>query len=477
MDIPGKLTGPDLRYQWTIGKSERDGERQRKAESQKLYDYYIGDLDEIKQSIIHTMRKQFKDRTLAKMQFPTYNITKKIIDRIALAYLRPAERYVLGNDQANKNLQELLNGSNINPVSKQWNRLSLLLDTIIVAPVWRNDHVEFDIFPPHLITVQPNTENYLDIDAVMYRFDTNSDDGVRGIHWTATTKTLLDEENKVVYQERNPYGILQFVPCRLRETEDFWGEGDAQLVEMNEQINILLANASYNSTMQSHGQPVAINLGIKNNEIQTGPDIIMQAENVREGMVKPDFRYEQPRPATADCMKQIEDMIKTTAMLHGLPSESVSLSVVAQAGVAKLMDNWELMEKRIDQIEWLRIFEKKLFKAASAVWNFHTTGKIIPVDSNFGIDFEEPEVPQDPVAEMDTKFKKAVMGLYSPVDDMIDEDEGIDEAKALELIKRNLEINKELGFITPQVIASAVPNQEMPKEMDTNMKGIVDATG
>ena len=159
-NIISKLRGQPQPYNWIIEKSESLNEMRRRAHFQKLYDYYIGDRKAILAWMVKTMAKQFKPTTIEKMQLPYRNIVKKIIKRTSLAYKYPADRYIV-EEQANEAFQEMLQGSNINTQSKEWNRLAKLMDTVYVSPTWRVDHIEFDIYPSHLITVKESAENYL----------------------------------------------------------------------------------------------------------------------------------------------------------------------------------------------------------------------------------------------------------------------------------------------------------------------------
>ncbi len=417
---------------------------------QRLYDYYSGDEDEIMVYTEKAMLKTFKASTIAKMQLPYFNIVRRIIDRLAIVYQVPADRYLLEDEKGNKVYQDLINSSDINSKCKVWHRLSRLLDTIYVQPVFRKDHIEYDIFPPHLLEVGEDPDNYTKAIEVRYKIPGEGSDYFTVIwaekyHWILDNKGL-PVPGKNPWNGQNLYGVLPLIPLRLRETEDHWGEGDTQLVDINEKINILLASTFYNALLQSHGQAVATNFDFEDNEeIQTGPDKIIQVKNVTKDMVAPSFMFVQPNPAIEACMAQIDWMVKTAAMMRGLSAESVSIDSRAGSGAAKAIDNWELIEQRKDDIEYLRPFEKKLFDITRVIWNFHRPEKISLL-SVFGVDFEEPKAPVNELDDLKAKEMKLKWGLWTPVDDMIDEDEGITKEIALKMIEDNMETNKKLGL-------------------------------
>jgi hypothetical protein len=419
---------------------------------EKLYDYYVGDNDAIIDYMVKKMGKQFSTKTINKMQLPYRNFVRKIVHRISLAYWKPARRYLL-DEKENEKYQVLLERSNINVKAKEWNRFANLLDTPYVGVVWREDHVEYIVLPPHRLTVKESPDNYLVPKEVIIQI---KDDDLKAsfVVWNATENKLLDSQGRPVFNPDNPnnvnpYGVIPYLPCRLHDTEGHWGEGDSQLIEFQEEANILLASSYHNAIFQAHGQPVSINMNQdKDVEIPTGCDVVIQVEKAKDSpFVPPSFTYQHPNPAITDCLNQIDWMAKAVAIDHGLPPSAISTETRDQSGYAKEIDNIELMERRDDDTEALRLFEKKLLKVSLAVWNYHCKAEERIIDGMFGIDFEE--IKPIVKSELDTmlaKEEKNKYGLWTPVDDMMDEDEGLSEEKALKIIQHNLDINKQLNL-------------------------------
>jgi hypothetical protein len=474
-----KVRGPVNPTVRSFTSSETQQEQARIQHFQRLYDYYINDEDDLKLYTQRAMQTVFKTSTIDRLMLPYFNIVRRIINRICLAYKLAPSRYILipksgeGDTivddptmaKANENYQGLLSDSNINSRSKEWHRLAKLLDTVYVQPVWRDEHLDYDIFPPHQLTVTEDPTNFLKASRVEYQ-RVGKDGKTQRVIWTAENHWVLDEKGKIIPEENpwngdNRYGVLPFAILRLRETENHWGEGDSQLVDINEKINIVLASLNYNALMQSHGQPVAINIDLAG-EIQIGPDHPIIGKQV-SGDATPDFKFVQPQPAIEENIKYIDWLIKTAAMQRGLPAAAVSTEISAQSGAAKAIDNWELLELREDDLEYLRPFEKLLFDISRAVWNFHATSQRQIIESAvFGIDFEEPKAPVSELDDLDAKMMRLELGLWTPVDDMIDEDEGINEDIALQYVRRNLQIRNELKdeFGLGAVITKPVdPNQ------------------
>jgi hypothetical protein len=255
----------------------------------------------------------------------------------------------------------------------------------------------------------------------------------------------------------------------MRETENYWGEGDTQLVDVNEKINVLLVNTFDNAIMQSHGQPFAVNLGSEGT-LKTGPRHVIEANNVRSDMVTPSFSFVQPQPAITETTQLIDWMIKTVCVSRGLPAFSVSTDVSAQSGAAKAIDSQELYEMRKDDIEILRKFEKDLYEITRIVWNTHNPGRKIDESMTFCIEFEEPEAPESEKDRWAVNLMKLQVGAWSPVDEFIDEDEGIDEAAALKIVRENLAIRNELNDeygIMKALDSSTIPTDQTNPPIDT----------
>lgn len=227
-NITDKIRGAQMPYSKVVGSFRSLEEQKRVKHFQRLYDYYTGDMDRIRFYLSQAMQeKQFKAETLGKMQLPHIDVVRKIVNRTSLAYKTPAERYIV-EEKPNENYQLLLESSNINQQAKTWNRLAKVLDTVYVAPFWRTDHIEYEIFPPHLVTIEEDPKNYLEPLSVTYQMESGGKTVF--VYWSKEYNYMLDENGKRMPQDgntdgTNPYGLLPFIPCRLRPCDNHWGEG------------------------------------------------------------------------------------------------------------------------------------------------------------------------------------------------------------------------------------------------------------
>jgi len=210
--IKSKLTSSEARP--IFGSQGVLEEQKRLTRARKLYDYYVFNREHILSYVTSAMGNTFKPKTIMAMQFPLYNLTKKIINQLAVAYLLPAERYVVVKkvsstvngesltveDKAgrrdNEIYQEILTESNVNAAAKSWNRFAKLLDTVYVGVMFRNGKIEYDVFPPHGIDVIPDPANYLEPKTVSYERAIGNEN--HEFVWSADEYRVLDKNGKMV---------------------------------------------------------------------------------------------------------------------------------------------------------------------------------------------------------------------------------------------------------------------------------------
>jgi len=220
--------------------------------------------------------------------------------------------------------------------------------------------------------------------------------------------------------------------------------------------------------MQSHGQAFGVNLGLNGN-LKTGPRHIIEVNNVQTDQQSPSFSFVQPDPSTAEAMEFIDWLIKEACIQRGLPPFSVSTENKAESGAAKAIDNMELLEIRQDDIENLKEFEHKLYEITRTVWNYHNPGKKLDEKMRFAVEFETQEVKPSELETLNANKLKLAMGLWTPIEEFVDEDNGVDEEKAMQIVKKNLAIRNELNdeFGIMQALDKAL------NEETNNQKGMM----
>ncbi len=97
----------------------------------KAYNYYKGRTEGYTQGY-------FSDSLNSQIPCPNINITKRVIDRISLVYMKAPLR-----DYSNENTPDFFYQKDHK--MQRAERLCNLLECILIKPTWRNDHLEYDI--------------------------------------------------------------------------------------------------------------------------------------------------------------------------------------------------------------------------------------------------------------------------------------------------------------------------------------------
>ena len=110
----------------------QDQEKKRWLKSRdKAYNYYKGRTEAY-------TRAYFSDTINASTPCPIDNITKRIIDRISLVYMKSPIR-----EYSNETTPDFFYQKDHK--MQRAERLCNLLEVILIKPTWRNDRIEYDI--------------------------------------------------------------------------------------------------------------------------------------------------------------------------------------------------------------------------------------------------------------------------------------------------------------------------------------------
>jgi hypothetical protein len=440
--------------------------------AQKMWDFYNGNASDIERYLNTALGRTFTSDDIAVFQLLYLPVMRTIIDKICMVYQGDVTRE-LEVESENVKLQELYESSNIELKQKEWYKLAKLFHTVLVQPIVRNGRLEFEIWTPNRVSVVPKKDNYLQADVIRYEYQTLNDAGksvVYTVYWSDTQHFITDDKGEHITSALdnndkgiNPYGVLPFVPLRFRDTENFWGEGETVLLNAEEKIAVLLVLLIDVLVMQGHGQLVFENANMKGN-IKTGPryPIDLKRDN-------PDQAASASLLESNGKVKEIQDsvdwIINRVMKMYGLNQTVEAGQSQTASGYAKLIDNWDIIEKRWEDVGVLVEFEQRLFevvKKVAAVEGLETFSD----GSKLNIYFENYEFPQDPKVELEVKKLKYDLGLWNPIDDLIASGEAEDEAGAMKIIQRNLEMRQKLkdefGFFTNN------NNQESSSAMTLN---------
>ena len=327
----------------------QDQEKKRWLKTRdKAYDFYKGRTEAY-------TRGYFSDSLISQIPTPNINITKRVIDRISLVYMKPPIR-----EYSMDYVPELLHQKDMK--MQRAEKLTNLLEVILMKVCWRDGRIEYDIIRDWepMFDDDPLTPT-----AITYPVQVRSS----VMDTTPEIWAYWDNENYFQYEKKtgkklvvegnegmiNPYGMMPFVECyRDGKPEASYFDTDASLdlIATNEAVNVAEFNKNANIMFQSFGFGFVNGSNIEKSEIEIGQDKwSFLGHDGSLSMVAPPNSV----PALTDSIKESYKMLAQNYHL----SVSFAEGTAAESGVALRMRNQELMDSRRHDVERWRQFDKE----------------------------------------------------------------------------------------------------------------------
>lgn len=341
-----------LNAKYDAGQKRKD---QWKAGRLDAMEYYKG------RSLPYTM-DYFDTSLFEKVPPANINVTKRIIDRVSLVYMKPPKR-----TYTKEETPMLFHHKDFK--LQRAERMCNLLDAVLIKPCMRyNDknemHIEYDI----IFDYEPIFgDDPLTPEAIVYPIaskDSVLDDTPElHVYWDKENTYTFDNNGKIYTDEMNPdminpYGVLPFVECwRDGKPESSYLDTDAStdLIQTNALINVAETNKNANIMFQSFGYIYVNGSMIERDELEVGPDkISFLGADGTMSLVSPPNTVESITSAVTTAYKML-------AQNYHIDISFVE-GTTAQSGVAIKLRNSELTDARVsDVIKWREI-EKELFE-------------------------------------------------------------------------------------------------------------------
>jgi hypothetical protein len=452
-----------IRDTWLEQKNKAD--HAHRIIAQRYVDWYNRNTEAIKLALIEQANKTFKSGETSNWHWPIINSVARIIKRVSMTYIVEPKRAlkrdgkelpptdpvygkVFGDEGMFRNID-------MTKKFKQFERWSKLLNTIHVEVVPRNGAIDWDLrLRPGTMVVE-DPLNYLDFVRIAYRWELMDPDTLKGykgwVIWDEEEHVFqLDDGYRVGMSEEsgaNPYGgEIPVVTIRMMEQDDYWGKFGGDLVDAVQAFHVQLANMWENALLQTHGQPIAINLGFDSaSQILTGPRHPITVNNVTTDDVMPALIFAKPDTDLEKVTQLLQWYLEAVANSYGLPRGSWSMDEVPESGFAKFMNNIELIENRDDDVlQWKRI-EKDLFDKSRLVYNkYKEDGDEVPEDIELEVEFQPVAFPESPTEEA-TRYTILIgKDLSSPIRYFM-ETRGMTEEDATKMATKIAEENKKFS--------------------------------
>jgi hypothetical protein len=467
-------------------------------------DIYRDDWDYVIQRELDTqfIKDTFKD--LCLLTTKELNLLKRVVNEISNVYMEPAERIaVVGADKEGKPkndavYEELLEKAQIHTVAKAWNRYTNLTNNLLVRPVWRDARIDYDIHTFDNAEILTDDEDWKKIIAVKYYMGlqlpfydafVDSDAGAVATFsdpkkklpqgalmgqfdeytyshlWTledkdkttgqymksfvykfrkntgSNTEELVEVENNP-YIDKDGHFVLPFVLFSkvypVDKLLDFTTGNDLLDLTINTAINMVHYNAlvKYSAWKQKYivtenPQDIPENIGLAVQRIAVLPTRKDAATTVGIWDQESDLK---------DFWETLLDRLRTGLAQYGMDAESFQRSGSGESGFKLKVKKEGLQERRRDQIEMYREYERQLFDVTRIVNNWHNN-KNISDTAEFKIDFGDIDYPSDATEEANLWTTKIMNNVATPVDWIKNDNPDLDDKEAMKEFQENKKIN------------------------------------
>ena len=408
----------------------------------KAYDYYKGRTEPY-------TKGYFSDSLNKQIPCPNINITKRIIDRISLVYMKSPIR-----EYSNENTIDFFHQKDFK--MQRAERLCNLLECILIKPTWRNEHIEYDLIRdweplfgddplnPYGITYPLQVRSsVMDTTPELWAY---WDDEHHFIYEKGTGKKIISDDNPDMV---NPYSMLPFVKCyRDGKPEASYFDTDASpdLIATNTAINVAEYNKNANIMFQSFGFGFITGSNIEKEKLDIGQDKwSFLGHDGSLNMVSP------PNSVPA-LVESVESSYKMLAQNYHLSISFVD-GTSAESGVALRLRNQELMDSRRSDVERWKAIEHEVFFVEERIINAEL-GK----DAGFllGVDYEEStEILSDEEQREKWDWEKA-NGLIDNADILMqqDPDKYPERQDALDYLAERSGVEEEAEEVTSPLLAA-----------------------
>lgn len=468
-------------------KDNSDKNEIRRKEQEKLYWYYSGDNHNILRCLDKALGITYDEDDIAEMQKQWVNLTEKFINQLSVVYQDPAQRKLVNkngvtDEDATKYYLSIL-PDNINSEDKLAHRLGKLQNTIFTQVIADKNKIRYKTMPSHLYNVKTDEEDPHLITQISY--DKYYDDEIYTIVWEPNRHYMYDaNENMMNVKNRgdkeNPFGLIPFSKLIMKKGIDIWGEGQSDILNVNEQINFLLTKlVNSDIILGTEGTTLGINLGFTKKgttdeggvrKIRTGRKHPITVENVKSDEAQPGLQHITTDPHIEDIMAFIDRYITITANLKGLEPKSFLSVVKDTSDYQTLMGMVTQIEVRRDDIEPLRIYEKERFNITRIVNNYYADVKgyefkKIPDDLELDIDFADVAQYKTTADIWADRAEREARNMGSAIDWLKEDNPDLTDDEAKEILDKNKGINTTSGSNKqPSLVETLLGNNLTKKE-------------
>jgi len=424
----------------SIAKEKMEVKFQYERVNEKLLDFY----EDRQLRDEYTKEYGFKKQD-GKTDLPmvSYNLTKKIINKISLVYKNPPERKL---EKSEAYTEWLANNEMFDEAIKSAERYKNLLGKVLFRPHYKQQTDEWVFFvetyyEAHFLEGDP-------LNPVAYSYPKRQDNDPNNVEkdWWAFWSNeyyfdYIPGTNRIRYDEnfpdgKNPFDIIPFVELRdMFPVNQYDTSGAISLIQANENINIAMNDLNLMVHYQAFDQPIAKGITPTDvGKINAGPNKIIALTDIES-----DFSLLGYSPKITESIEAIKFAIQTVAYTYNL-SINWAIESNPASGFSLLVQNIDLLEAREDDVSMAKFGEKRVYKVISAMNNYYKLKPQLP-DEALYVNFADIDFPVNQKEELDQRNWYIEHNIKTPLDYM---DADLSEDEKLEQFKKNKEINGKL---------------------------------
>jgi len=424
----------------------------------------------IKEYLKEDLLKTFSAEDVKEFQLVYVNLVPKIIKKISLLYKNPASREISGKGKETERLEYALTKAGYHTFMREVHKGTKLHNTVIIGALPDGlGGIRPVILRPDLVEVVENPDNYLEIKALKYPMmrRVQGKEIIVWDYWSHSEHIWFDDNDAQIKTDGAPIdsndhpGFLPFMPARLEQKNDFFGDGMGDLVDANRTINFLMTSALIeNIIMSAFGQLIAINLGLPN--LKLGPRRPIMVDDVDESLARPGLENVSLTPHTDEIRATIDWLYKTQGMLQGLPASAFSDTEQILSGYAKMIDNLELLDERESDALVFETIELRYLEIFCKMWNLHAKGEEALPEKLAGlmVNFAPVKFPETTQEKTEKWRARIEMGRANQIDWIMEDNPGMSREEAKQ---KYIEIQKESRELAMDIRGGAPNFQDIPE--------------
>lgn len=438
----------DFAFKQAMAKSDSN----RQSLHQDMAAFYYNDYEEICRVLAsETLDNPYSQETIDRMngRFAHIDHIRKIVKKITAGiYTQRPTRRLMNGETEDESFAELLEEMNFHDAVIEAFEAAAFFNIAFVNPVYNvvTNKFRLDVITPESVKVITEPDDYLAIKDIAIRKCYGEE--IRYTVWTKDQHFVKDE-NGNTYQVGdndemiNPFGMIPVSVLRLRRGQDFYGEPNWNLYNFQKDFDIIKTDKKLAEQKIIHQAWLAVNMGLSKDEVISAGKLF-NVEHKNADLPPPSLESVTSNYDFQSLRENAEWDYKNAVISQGISASNVSTDVDDLSGIAKMVDNQELEETRIEKMNKLYDFEIDLMNKIRTMANVY--------GYNFREDAEiEMEFVPNPVSETvsDKTMRREMEKKYfisNEIDFVLQDLELNSREEAIEHIKTRQEEIKQLNI-------------------------------